>query len=81
MTEYFQLPQRNDPPERLFPLILKGKPGPFNHSPVDLLRELQSVAQVKGDDAIHPLIRVFQKHPDIHDAVVAALRDEGWRAS
>jgi hypothetical protein len=77
VKDYFQLPQRNDPPERLFPLVLKAKPGQSTNSPVDLLRELP-LGQVNDNGDMHPLIRVFQKHPHIRDAVITALREEGW---
>lgn len=75
MTDRPHLPQRNDPVECRFPLGLKAKPEPCVAKPADLPPELQFVANAHHPSELAPLIRVFQKHPHIREAVVTALRE------
>lgn len=79
MNGYFSHPHHDDPVECRLPLKSKEKLGISAPKPVDLPKDLQFGSEAKANEDLAPLIKVFQKHPHIRDAVITALRDEGYR--
>ena len=81
MVEYYTITAIGDPLECQFPLRRKDCPrGPAPTVP-ETPPELRFVATSQNLNDLAPLIKVFQKYPEIRNAVVRALRDEGFVTS
>ena len=76
MTDILRHPQSDDPKESCFPPRLKPKPDPSVQKPHEARRDLDFFGNAKNFMDLAPLLRVFQKHPHIREAVITALRDE-----
>ena len=77
MMDAFHFAQRDDPAETLFPPRLKSKTDPPATKPPKAPSGLDFLATAKNFMDLEPLMCVLRKHPQIAQAIITAMRDEG----